>query len=292
MATSRSRPRLARRFRPVQVVLPLLLVLCAGAFVALLPFLYMLSDSLKTLAETITRVSALPFDPRFWPRVPQWGNYVSAWQDASFGLYFRNSVIISLTTVAGALASSSLAAYGFARLHFPGRDALFALLLATLIIPETVLLIPNFIIVSRFGWINRLPALTVPFMGSAFYIFLLRQFFAQIPGEFIDSALLEGATHLRVFLSIVLPLARAPLVTVMFLAFTAAWNALQWPLVVTETPRWRPITVGLASFISQAGPLTQLRMAGSVITIVPVLGVYFLAQRQFTEAITRSSLQG
>jgi ABC-type glycerol-3-phosphate transport system permease component len=269
----------------------MLVPLAAGAFVVILPFLYMVSDSLKTLAETITRVSALPFSPRFWPQVPQWGNYRSAWEDASFGLYFRNSVIISVTTVAGLMVTSSLAAYSFAKLRFWGKEAVFTLLLATLIIPETVLLIPNFIVVSRLGWVNRLPALTVPFMASAFYIFLLRQFFSQVPEELLDAARLDGASHLRVLVSVVVPLARAPIVTVMFLGFAAAWNALQWPLVVTQTPRWRPITVGLASFISEAGPLTQLRMAGSVITIAPVLAVYFLAQRQFTEAVTRTGLQ-
>ncbi|UCG00099.1 MAG: carbohydrate ABC transporter permease [Spirochaetaceae bacterium] len=268
-----------------------LLLLILGAFVSIVPFLFMLSHSLKTIAETITRSSAIPFDPKFWPRVPQWSNYRVAWQEARFGLYFRNSVVITAITVGGIAVTSSLAAYAFAKLRFVGRDLIFSILLATLMIPQTVLLIPNFIIVARLGWIDRLPALTVPFLASAFHIFLLRQFFSQIPNELIEVAKIDGATHLRSLVSIVLPLSKAPIFTVVFLSFIYTWNLLQWPLVVTQTPRWRPITVGLSVFITEAGPETHLRMAGAVIAVLPVITVYFIAQRQFTEAITRSGIK-
>jgi ABC-type glycerol-3-phosphate transport system permease component len=269
----------------------LLLLLILGAFVSIIPFRYMLSHSLKTIAETITRSSAIPFDPKFWPRVPQWNNYRVAWAEARFGLYFRNSVIITAITVAGIVITSSLAAYAFAKLRFVGRDLIFSILLSTLMIPQTVLLIPNFIIVAKLGWIDRLPSLTVPFLASAFHIFLLRQFFSQIPNELIEVAKIDGATHLRSLVSIVLPLSKAPIFTVIFLSFIYTWNLLQWPLVVTQTPRWRPITVGLSMFITEAGPETHLRMAGAVIAVLPVITVYFIAQRQFTEAITRSGLK-
>ena len=158
-------------------------------------------------------------------------------------------------------------------------------------IPQTVLLIPNFLIIAKLGWIDRLPALTVPFLASAFHIFLLRQFFSQIPNELIEVAKIDGATHLRSLISIVVPLSKAPIFTVVFLSFIYTWNALQWPLVVTQTPRWRPITVGLSVFITEAGPETHLRMAGAVIAVLPVIALYFVAQRQFTEAITRSGLK-
>ena len=269
----------------------LLLLLILGAFVSIIPFLFMVSHSLKTIAETITRSSAIPFDPKFWPRVPQWSNYRVAWQEARFGLYFRNSVIITAITVGGIVFTSSLSAYAFAKLRFVGRDLIFTILLSTLMIPQTVLLIPNFIIVAKLGWIDRLPALTVPFLASAFHIFLLRQFFSQIPNELIEVAKIDGATHLRSLISIVLPLSKAPIFTVVFLSFIYTWNLLQWPLVVTQTPRWRPITVGLSMFITEAGPETHLRMAGAVIAVLPVITVYFIAQRQFTEAITRSGLK-
>ncbi len=267
-------------------------VLILGALVCLMPFLYMLSTSLKTTGETITRVSPIPVDPQFWPRVPQWINFATAWKDASFSLYFRNSVITAALTVLGVIASSSLAAYAFAKIRFAGSRFLFALLLATLIIPDSVYLIPNFILITRLGWYDTLAGLTVPFMASAFYIFLLRQFFSQVPNELLESARMDGAGHTRAFFSILLPLSSAPLFTVAFLAFVGSWNSLQWPLVATRTARWRPITVGLTTFISEAGPQNELRMAGAVLSVVPVVLVYFLAQKRFTEAIARSGIKG
>jgi ABC-type glycerol-3-phosphate transport system permease component len=267
-------------------------LLAAGALVALMPFLFMVSTSLKTLVETLTRVSPLPFQADFWPTVPQWNNYVDAWVRASFSRYFRNSMITAAVTVAGVLATSALAAYAFAKMRFAGRNLVFALLLSTLIIPESVYLVPNFILVTKLGWYDRLAGLTVPFMASAFYIFLLRQFFAQLPDELIESARIDGAGHPRVFLAIAMPLSRASVVTVIFLAFIGSWNALQWPLVATRTEKWRPLTVGLTMFISEAGPEWHLRMAGAVIAVAPVVLLYLLAQRQFTEAISRSGIKG
>jgi multiple sugar transport system permease protein len=282
----RPRPRLT----PGRALLYLALVL--GAFICVLPFLYMASTSLKSAAETITRVNPLPFAPDFWPTLPRWSNYVEAWTRANFSMYFRNSIIMAAVTVAGVVVSSSLAAYAFAKIRFPGSRSVFAALLATLIIPESVYLVPNFIIVTRLGWYDSLAALTVPFMASAFYIFLLRQFFSQIPNELVESARIDGAGHARSLFSIVLPLSGAPVFTVAFLAFVGSWNSLQWPLVATRTPRWRPITVGLATFISDAGPENQLIMAGAVIAILPVILLYFLAQKQFSEAIARSGIKG
>lgn len=270
----------------------LYLVLIAGALVSVLPFFFMIANSLKTYGETITRVSAIPFDPYFWPKVPQWGNYAEVWRDTEMSRYFLNSVIISTVTVAGIYATSTLAAYAFSKLEFAGRQTIFTVFLATLMIPETVLLIPNYLTIASLGWIDRLPALTVPFMASAFFIFLLRQFFAQIPNTLVESATIDGSTHLRTLLTIVLPLSRAPLFTVGFLAFTTSWNALQWPLVVTQTPTWRPIAVGLTQFIQEAAALIHLRLAASMVALAPILLVYILAQRQITEAITRTGLKG
>ncbi|MCX7028829.1 MAG: carbohydrate ABC transporter permease [Spirochaetes bacterium] len=267
-------------------------LLAAGALVALMPFIFMVSTSLKTLVETLTRVNPLPFHAEFWPTVPQWNNYVDAWVRASFSRYFRNSMITAAVTVAGVLSTSTLAAYAFAKMRFAGRNLVFALLLSTLIIPESVYLVPNFILVTKLGWYDRLAGLTVPFMASAFYIFLLRQFFAQLPDELIESARIDGAGHPRAFLAIAMPLSRAPVVTVIFLAFIGSWNALQWPLVATRTEKWRPLTVGLTMFISEAGPEWHLRMAGAVIAVAPVVLLYLLAQRQFTEAISRSGIKG
>lgn len=267
-------------------------VLGLGAFVAILPLLYMVANSLKTYGETITRVSASPFNPRFWPSTPQWGNYPEAWEEGNLGRYFVNSVVITATTLVGTLLVTIPAAFAFSKMRFPAKDTVFTILIATLLVPETVLLFPNYLIVSRLGWIDRLPALTVPFFGSAFFIFFLRQFFNQVPNSIIESAHIDGAGHLFVMTRIVAPLARAPIFTTSFLIFTTAWNALQWPLVVTQTSRWRPISVGLSSFLSEATALIHLRMAGAIVGLAPVVLVYFVAQRQITEAIARTGLKG
>lgn len=282
----------------------LYVVLSAAAIVAMLPFLWMISNSLMTLGETQVR--------RLVPASPQWGNYLQAWNEARFSVYFINSCIITAVTIAGLLVVSISAAYAFARIKFIGRDLVFTLLLVTLMIPEAVTLIPNFLIVSgqifplprtlpefpflswRLGnsWIDTLPALTVPFMGSAFSIFLLRQFFAQIPHELYDAARIDGAGHLRFLLQIVLPISRAPVFTVGLLTFIASWNAFLWPLIVTNDDRWRPIAVGLYRFSDEAGTQTHLLMAGALITILPILVLYFLTQKSFTEGIATTGLKG
>lgn len=287
-------------------------LLIFGAFIAIVPFLYLISNSLKTYAETVTRVSANPFSPRFWTRkllyteiqriVGESGfdgylrslteNYKIVITEEKIGMYFWNSVVIAIVTVGGILLTSTLAAYGFSKLRFRGKSLIFTIMLATLMIPETVLLIPNYLIISNFGWLDRLAALTVPFMGSAFFIFLLRQFFNQIPDAIIESALMDGYHHIQILPAIVVPLMRAPLFTVFFLAFTGSWNALQWPLVVTQSDKWRPIAVGITKFITEAGPETQLRMSASVIALIPAVFIFLVAQKQITEAIANTGLKG
>jgi ABC-type glycerol-3-phosphate transport system permease component len=281
------------RPRPRRGLAPALryLLLGFGACLCILPFVFLISNALKTYAETVTRVSPLPFSPRFWPASPQWSNFSEVWLADAFGRYFLNSFIMSATILAGTLASSSLAAYAFAKLRFRGRETIFSLFLATLMIPETLTLIPNFLVVSRLGWVDTLAGLTLPFMASPFYIFLLRQFFAQIPESLLENARMDGAGNLRILLSIVLPLARAPLFTVACLDIAFSWNSLQWPLVVAQTPRWRPISVGLARLISESGPQIQLRMAGALISLLPIVLVYALAQGQIVESISSTGLK-
>jgi len=277
----------APEFRWTQ--LPIYLALTFGALVSMTPFLVMISQSLMTLGETLTRSP--------WPASAQWVNYTQAWSDADFGIYFRNSVIITGTTIVGMLITCTLAGYAFARIRFPGRDVLFALLLTTLMIPGTITFIPGFLLVRGDvipwgSWLNTLPALTVPFLSTAFIIFLFRQFFAQIPTELWDAARMDGAGHLRFLTTVVVPMSRPVLITGTLLTFVASWNEFLWPLLVTTNPTWRPLAVGLANFIDDAGPQTHLLMAGSVITIVPVLVLYFFTQRQFTEGIATSGLKG
>ncbi|MEM7130250.1 MAG: carbohydrate ABC transporter permease [Chloroflexota bacterium] len=264
-------------------------VLIIGVIVAILPFLWMTSASLMTYGETALR--------RPIPAVPQWGNYTEAWNEANFSKYFINSLIITLVTLGGQLFTSILAAYAFARIRFAGRETIFALLLSTMMIPAMVLMIPNFMmvrgdIVPWGSWLNTLPAITVPFMASVFFIFLLRQFFAQIPNELWDASRIDGAGHLRFLMQIVLPISRAPIFTVIIFGFTGAWNDFLWPLLVTTKEVWRPLMVGLYSFETEAGPQTQLLMAGSMITIIPILIIYFITQKQYTEGIATSGLKG
>ena len=266
------------------------LFLVGGAFVSLVPFVWMIATSFKTLGETMTS--------QFFPKQLIWQNYVEAWDRALFSHYLLNSVKITLITLVGSLIFSILAAYAFARIQFPGRDLIFGLLLSTMMIPAMVSIIPNFLTVTWLGrigpipWLNNWPALTVPFMGSVFNIFLLRQFFAQVPDELYDATRIDGGGHLRFLMQVVLPLSKAPLMVITVLSFMGSWNALAWPILVTNTPDWRPISVGLMNFVSEAGQEFQLTMAGAFLTIIPVLVIYFFTQKQFTESIARSGLKG
>jgi ABC-type glycerol-3-phosphate transport system permease component len=231
-------------------------------------------------------------------------NYVIAWEEADFSEYIINSVQITLITLGGELLFSILAAYAFARMRFPGRNFIFAILLSTMMIPGMVTIIPNFITVTwlgristmiseNFEWLNNWPALTIPFMGSVFAIFLLRQFFSQIPDDLFDAAQIDGATHWQFLWKIAFPLSMAPILVITVLSFIGTWNALAWPLLVTNTPDWRPIAVGLFNFVDdQAGSEIHLQMAGAVITIIPILILYFITQRQFTESIARTGMKG
>ena len=211
-----------------------------------------------------------------------------------------NSVRLTATTIVGLVVVCTLSAYAFARMEFPGRDLIFTLLLSTMMIPETVTMIPNFLTVTGnnpllpfIRWYDNWPALTVPFMASFFNIFLLRQFFAQIPNELWDAAQIDGTGHFRFLLQIVLPLSRAVLTTVVIFTFISSWNALLWPMIATRAgSQWWPVAVGLQNFVTEAGPETHLWMAGASISMMPVLIAYFVAQRQFIEGIATTGLKG
>lgn len=289
LETAHKERRSAIRIRPGRLVLYVILFL--GAFLAFIPFFWMVSTSLMTLGETINK--------QWLPAVPQFGNFTEAWTEARFAKYFLNSVIITLTTITGLVVTSVLAGYAFGRIHFFGKNVIFALLLATMMIPESVVLIPNFIMIRGDiiplpggSWLNTLQALTIPFMANAFSIFLLRQFFVRIPDDLWDAARMDGAGHFRFLIQIVLPISKAPIMTVVIFAFIGSWNAFLWPLLVTTRDVWRPLMVGLWTFVTEAGPETNLLMAGAVIAVIPVLILYFLTQRQFTEGIATTGLKG
>ncbi len=260
------------------------IVLTAGALIALSPFVWMILTSLKSYGEVATR-AILPAKLRL-------SNYVEAWNSAPFARYFANSFLVSLCTVTGVLTTSVLAAYAFSWLDFPGKDLVFTVFLATMMIPGQVLLIPNFLTITRLGWVDTYWAQTIPWIASVFNIFLLRQFFATIPKDLYDAAVLDGCGHFRYLMTVILPLTKPALITVGLNTFLGSWNALQWPLIVTRKESMRPIQVGLSYFLTESGTDTQLMMAAATMTILPTVILYFFAQKQFMEGISTSGLKG
>ncbi len=264
-------------------------LLMAGSFIAIVPFLWMTSASIMSEGEARSA--------RLIPKQAHFENYLEAWKQANFSEHFKNSVIITVITVSGQVVFCTLAAYAFGRMNFVGKDVIFSLMLMTLMVPEMVVLIPNFLTVTWLGrvgpipWTDNWPALTIPFMASTVNIFLLRQFFAQIPNDLWDAAQIDGADHLRFLIQIVLPLSKAAIMTVVIFGFIGSWNAFAWPMLVTQKA-WQPITIGLNNFLDEAGPKIHLQMAGAVITILPILILYFITQKQFTEGIAHTGLKG
>jgi multiple sugar transport system permease protein len=275
-------------------------VLTVGAATSLAPFIWMILTSLKSYREMATRVLwpaalqlstySLPVDQRPIPHL--FYNYVQAWNAAPFARYFANSFLLASCTATGVLITSSLAAYAFARLNFYGKNTIFVLFLATMMIPFEVTMIPNYITVSRLGWINTYWAVIIPWIASVFGIFLLRQFFATIPDDLYDAALLDGCGHFRFLTQIVLPLSKPALISVGLFNFLGSWNAFTWPLIVTREEKMYPIQVGLRYFVTESGTATQELMAAATITILPLVILYFFAQRQFIEGISTTGLKG
>ncbi|MEO8608230.1 MAG: carbohydrate ABC transporter permease [Chloroflexota bacterium] len=272
-------------------------VLLLGTVLAVGPFLWMLSSSLMTASE-IAGGKLIPGELLF-------SNYPTAWAQANLAQFMWNSIRITVITVSGELLFCTLAAYAFARMNFYGKNMLFGLMLVTMMIPAIATLIPNYLTVvwiSRLSqsvcgeackWLDSWPSLTIPFMASAFSIFLLRQFFIQIPVELWDAARIDGAGHLRFLRSVILPLSRAPIMTVAMFGFIASWNSLMWPLLVVQSDTWRPIAFGLQKFVStEVQGDFQLQMAASVIMIAPIMVLYFFTQRQFTAGIASTGLKG
>lgn len=262
-------------------------VIIAGVAVTLTPFLWMVSTSLKELHETFR------YPPVLIPKDPVWGNYVKAWQTAKFGRLFINTSIYTGFCLAGQLISCSLGAYAFARLQFVGRRVLFIFYLGTMMIPYPVTLIPLFGIVHTFGWVNSFYGLIIPNMfGSAFGVFLLRQFFMTIPKELEDAATIDGCGKFRIYLHIILPLSKPVVATLSIFMFMVYWNDFLWPLIITTSESLRVITLGLALFQARFMTDWHLVMAGATISIVPILVVFLLLQRYFIQGITLGAIKG
>jgi multiple sugar transport system permease protein len=262
------------------------LVLIPIAVVMLIPLVWMLVTSLETLNET------RHYPPVLLPHTLVPGNYSQVLQQAPFARWFVNTMIVTVATVAGNLLFCSLAGYAFARIKFFGREVVFILLLATLMIPFQVVMIPTFIIVKDLGLINTLNALIVPNLANAFGVFLLRQFFRTLPVELEEAARIDGASRLSVLFKIVLPLSGPVLATLAVITFLWTWNDFLWPLITIYSPNNMTLQLGLTTFQGTHQTSTNLLMAANVMSMLPVLLLFFLAQKYFIRGIATSGLKG
>ena len=260
--------------------------------VSIYPFFYMISTSFMTVGEAINQY--------LFPKKLIFENYLEVWISNNFQRYTINSLIIATIVVSGILFTSIPAAYSFARIDFPFKNIIFYFLLVSLMIPEIIMLLPHLLIIRGeiiplpFGpsWMNSLQGLTVPFMGNIFVIFLLRQYFKKIPKELWEAARMDGASHFYFLYKVVVPLSLPIIVTVSLFSFILAWNAFAWPLLILTKDDWFPVTVSIYGFIREVGPNFNLLMAACVISILPILVLYFFTQRLFLQAISNFGLKG
>ena len=261
-------------------------LLAAGAALAAFPFLWMILTAFKTYAEASSPDFVL------FPAQWQWHNFPDTFRAAPFATYFFNSFFVAITVTASVIVTALMAGYAFARLQFPGKKLLFALILATMMVPFEVILIPNFLLVKRFGWYDTYAALIIPWCANAFSIFLMRQAFLGLPADYFDAAKVDGCGHLRFLLWIAAPLARPMIITVGLFAFLGSYNSLVWPLVVTGTDEMRVVQVGLTVFAGAEGVQFNLLMCAATIVIAPTVALYFAAQRYFLETSLSAGIKG
>jgi multiple sugar transport system permease protein len=262
------------------------LVLIPIALVMLIPMAWMLVTSLETLNE------ARHFPPPLLPHSLHLGSYTDVLRQAPFARWFVNTVIVTVASVAGNLLFCSLAGYAFARIRFFGREVVFVLILATLMIPFQVVMIPTFLIVKHLGMIDTLGALIVPNLAGAFGVFLLRQFFRTLPVELEEAARIDGASRLSVLCKIIIPLSGPALATVAVITFLWTWNDFLWPLITIYSPDNMTLQLGLTTFQGTHQTSTNLLMAANIMSMLPVLLLFFLAQRFFIRGIASTGLKG
>ena len=280
-----------RRQRSASVIvgstLKYLILVLAGAWM-LLPFFWMFSASLMTSQE----VARLP--PPLLPAQPQWHNYVDVARVVPLGRAYLNSLLVTCLTVAGILFTSSLCGFAFAKYDFPGRDVLFMLVLASMMIPFFVTLIPVFYIVKQLGWVNKYAGLILPGVVSAYGIFLMRQFMLDIPDEFLDAARIDGASEFRIYWQIILPLSGPALATLGSFNFISSWNAFLWPLLVAQSRELFTVPLALNSLrtYGMEAQFHNLQMAGTAVSVMPALLVFVALQRYFVRGIALTGLKG
>jgi ABC-type glycerol-3-phosphate transport system permease component len=287
MITVTAHPRIGRRTHQAVRAACLYVVLLFGAIVFLMPFLWMVSTSLKPQPEVYV------FPPRWIPSELRFMNYVEGWTILPFWRFLRNTIVISVNNVIGNLVSCSLAAYAFARLRARGRDFLFVCMLATMMLSDQTTIIPSFILFRALGWIDTLNPLTVPaWFGAPFYIFLLRQFFMSLPRELDDAARIDGASIFGIFWQISLPLIRPALTAVAIFSFTSNWNAFFHPLIYLSSTKNLTLALGLRLFQGEYVSNFPQMMAVAILTMMPMLVVFFVGQKYFIQGIALTGIKG
>ena len=266
--------------------------LIAGGITMVLPFLWMVSTSLKSnnsiFAFDLTKIQWIP-------RPIYWQHYINVWKVVPFARFYINSIFVCVVVTFGQVATSALAAYAFARLRFPGRDKLFFAYLATMMIPGSVTMIPVFTMMSIFGWIDSYKALIIPAIFSAYGTFLLRQFFMTLPRDLEDAAKIDGCSLWGIFWRVILPLSHTAIATLTIFVSLGNWVSFMWPLLVTNSIEKKTLPIGLAYFqelYQYAQPEWGLLMAGSLITMVPIIIIFLFNQRFFIEGIKLTGMKG
>jgi sn-glycerol 3-phosphate transport system permease protein len=265
------------------------LLMALVAVAAIVPVYWLLISSLKPSAEVHQ------FPPEWFPMPWTWElrNYVDAWHAAPFGRLYINSIVFAVVGSALEICVAVLSAYAFAFLRFPAKNIVFMVFLGAMMVPGTVVLLPNYLTVANLGWVNTYAGLIVPGLGSVFAMFLLRQHMRTLPVEVTEAAKVDGASHLRILWSIIVPMSRPMVVTVVIISLVQKWNEFIWPLIVTTTDTMRTLPVGLLMLKSDEGYTNYgVVMAASVFVVVPVLVVFFFAQRQIIAGLTAGATKG
>jgi multiple sugar transport system permease protein len=263
-----------------KTVVAILLIL--GSLIILSPIWWMISTSLKPMKEIMT------YPPTFFPKEIHWENYVRAWTSpaANFTRWLMNTSFITVCVVIASVMSNAFIAYGFAKIKFPGRNLLFAIVLATMMIPGFVTMIPQYILFAKLGWMNTYFPLIIPTLfGSAFYIFLLRQFFMTIPNELIDAAKIDGANHFYIWLRLMVPLVKPAIATIAIFSFNGAWNDFLGPLLYVNKESMYTLQIGLQTFKGTEATQWHYLMAASLMVLLPVITLFFFFQRYFIEGM-------
>lgn len=262
------------------------IILATVSVVMIFPFVWMVFTAFKGNQEVYI------YPPTLFPQEWHWDNFDHVLTTVPFVQFYFNSVFVTTIITVSQVVTSALAAYAFARFEFFGRNFLFLVYLATLVIPDQVTMLPLFLLISKLGWIDTYQALTVPFLANAFAVFFLRQFFASLPRELEDAARVDGAGRVRILVQIVMPLARPALATITLFIFLAHWDSYLWPLIVTNTTSMRTLPIGLRFFVEESGAQLNYTMAGALMAVIPIILLFFMVQKRFIEGIAMTGTKG